>query len=67
MRRVVGVQGPVWGRCKAGARGRGRGRGALVILEGSEHVDDVEVVDLLEDLLLGLHVLDLQGESAAEC
>ena len=48
-------------------RGRGRGRGALVILEGSEHVDDVEVVDLLEDLLLGLHVLDLQGKSAAEC
>ena len=46
--------------------GEGRGRGALVILEGSEHVDDVEVVDLLEDLLLGLHVLDLQGESAAE-
>ena len=55
-----------WGRCKDGWEGEGRGRGALVILEGSEHVDDIEVVDLLEDLLLGLHVLDLQGESAAE-
>ena len=48
-------------RAWIGGRGRGRGRGALVILEGPEHVDDVEVVDLLEDLLLGLHVLDLQG------
>ena len=51
------------GRCLdgCGRESGGRGRGALVILEGTEHVDDVDVVDLLEYLLLSLDMLNLQG------